>query len=174
MSEGFDFASLIRDVPDFPKPGIIFKDITPLLKDPTGFRAVIDAMLEKYRDADLQGILGIEARGFLLGGALAYELGVSCLPARKPGKLPYRTRSVTYDLEYGQDCLELHEDAISEGDRILVVDDLLATGGTAAAACSLVEQFGGVVTGCAFIIELAFLQGRQKLEGRDLFTLLQY
>jgi len=174
MSEGFDFASLIRDVPDFPKPGIIFKDITPLLKDPAGFRAVIDAVLEKYRDTDLQGILGIEARGFLLGGALAYELGVSCLPARKPGKLPYRSRSVTYDLEYGQDSLELHEDAISEGDRILVVDDLLATGGTAAAACSLVEQFGGVVVGCAFIIELAFLQGREKLEGRDLFTLLQY
>jgi adenine phosphoribosyltransferase len=174
MAKGFDFAKLIRDVPDFPKPGIIFKDITPLLKDPKGFRAVIDRLVEEYRGANLRGILGIEARGFILAGALAHQLGVSCLPARKPGKLPYRTRKVAYELEYGQASLELHEDAISKGDRILVLDDVLATGGTAAAACSLAEQSGGVVIGCAFLIELSFLEGRKKLANREVFALLKY
>ncbi|MBI2191623.1 MAG: adenine phosphoribosyltransferase [Planctomycetes bacterium] len=169
-----ELAALIRDIPDFPKPGIVFKDITPLLKNRAAFRAVIQSLARAYRAVPLDGILGIESRGFIVGAPLAYEMGVPYIPARKPGKLPYRTVRVEYALEYGKDALEMHEDAVGRGDRILVVDDLLATGGTASAACRLVESRGGVVAGCAFLVELAFLHGRDRLKGREIQALIRF
>ena len=165
---------LIREIPDFPKPGILFYDITTLLKDRDGFHAVIDALKEHYQDKGVETVLGIEARGFIFAPALAYALGAGFVPVRKPKKLPGERVAVTYDLEYGSDSLEIHRDAIGEGHHVLIVDDLLATGGTAAAASQLVEQMGGVVTGLAFVIELEFLHGREKLAGRDVFSLLRY
>jgi adenine phosphoribosyltransferase len=169
-----DLKALIREVPDFPKPGILFYDITTLLKDKTGFRCVIDGLKGHYQDAAVDKVLGIEARGFIFAPALAYALGAGFVPVRKPKKLPSECVSVRYDLEYGTDCLEVHRDAVVQGERVLIVDDLLATGGTAAAASKLVEQIGGEVIGLAFVVELTFLNGRARLSGQDVFSLLQY
>ncbi len=166
--------SIIRDIPDFPKPGIIFKDITPLLSDHLAFRKVILDISARFADSDIDLILGAEARGFIFGSVLAYEMGVGFVPARKPGKLPHRTTTATYELEYGTDSLEVHEDAISPGQRVLVVDDVLATGGTAGAKAELVEKLGGKVAGLAFLIELTFLSRRDKLAGYDIFSLISY
>ncbi len=165
---------LIREVPDFPKPGILFYDITTLLKDKTGLHSVIDALCEHYRDADVDVVLGVEARGFIFAPALAYALGAGFVPVRKPKKLPSECLRVSYDLEYGTDSLEMHKDAVVAGSRVLIVDDLLATGGTAAAVSRLVEQAGGKVAGLGFAVELTFLNGRDKLAGYDVFSLLQY
>jgi adenine phosphoribosyltransferase len=169
-----DLRSRIRDVPDFPKPGVIFKDIMPLLADRDALAETIDRLAEwsEPRSPDL--VLGAEARGYITGGALACRLGCGFVPARKPGKLPWHTVAVKYALEYGFDQLEVHADAITPGKRVLVHDDVLATGGTARATAELVEQLGGVVVGLPFIIELAFLDGRDKLAGYDVFSLIEY
>ena len=167
-------AAKIRDVPDFPKPGIVFKDIMPLVADPTSFQEAIDLLSEWARPREPDIILGAEARGFITGGALAYQLGCGFVAARKPGKLPWNTVSVKYALEYGFDALELHADAIAKGARVLIHDDLLATGGTAHAKVELVEKLGGEVVGIAFVIELAFLHGRDRLEGYDVHSLITY
>ena len=168
-----DLARHIRDIPDFPKPGIVFKDITPLLADATAFRATVDQLVERYRGrADM--VLGIESRGFIIGAAVAYGLGTGLAVVRKPGKLPARTYAARYDLEYGSDALEIHHDAVGDHHRVLIVDDLLATGGTASAAVELVQRCGGRVVACAFVIELAFLNGRQRLAGQDVFALVRY
>jgi adenine phosphoribosyltransferase len=169
-----DLRSKIRDVPDFPKPGVIFKDIMPLLADRDALAETIDRLAEwsEPRSPDL--VLGAEARGYITGGALACRLGCGFVPARKPGKLPWHTVAVKYALEYGFDQLEVHADAITPGKRVLVHDDVLATGGTARATAELVEQLGGVVVGLPFIIELAFLDGRDKLAGYDVFSLIEY
>jgi adenine phosphoribosyltransferase len=166
--------ALVRDVPDFPEPGIIFKDLMPLIGNADAFRSTIEQLAEwaKPRNPDI--ILGAEARGFIFGGALAYELGCGFVPARKPGKLPWHTVAAKYALEYGFDQLEVHADAIKQGQRVLVHDDVLATGGTAKATADLVEQLGGTVVGMPFIIELTFLDGRQKLADYDVFSLIQY
>jgi adenine phosphoribosyltransferase len=166
--------TLIREIPDFPKPGILFYDITTLLKDRDGLRGVIDGLKNHYAGAGVDVVLGIEARGFIFAPALAYALNAGFVPVRKPKKLPAECATVTYELEYGTDSLQVHRDAISEGCRVLIVDDLLATGGTAKAATQLVEQLGGTVVGLAFAIELTFLNGRQKLAGYDAFSLLKY
>lgn len=164
----------VRDIPDFPKPGIVYKDITPVLADPQALNAVVGALADWARPLDVDVVIGAEARGFLLGPAIARELGAGFVLARKPGKLPHTTIRAEYELEYGTDSLELHTDAVSAGHRVLVHDDLLATGGTAAALVSLVEQAGGVVAGCAFLIELGFLPGRQRLSGADVHALVRY
>ena len=169
-----DLKKLIREVPDFPKAGILFYDITTLLKDRSGLRAVIDGLKHQYREAQVDVVLGIEARGFIFAPALAYALGAGFVPVRKPKKLPAECVRVTYDLEYGTDCLEMHKDAVGEGTRALIVDDLLATGGTAAAAARMVREAGGTVAGIGFVVELTFLGGRAKLPGYDVFSLLQY
>ena len=169
-----DLKALVRDVPDFPKPGIMFKDIMPVLADPAAFRYAISALCEPYRGARLGALAAAEARGFLFAAPMALELNVPLVPLRKPGKLPGATRSYKYDLEYGSAELHVHADAIAPGARVLLVDDVLATGGTMAAACKLVEAVGGVVAGCAFFIELAFLNGRAPLAGRECFSLLTY
>jgi adenine phosphoribosyltransferase len=166
----------VRDIPDFPEPGIVFKDLTPLLGDPGSFRAAVDAF------ADYAGrlpepvtkVVGIEARGFTFAAAVAYKLGIGLVPVRKPGKLPHETVSETYALEYGTDTLEIHRDALTASEPVLVVDDVLATGGTAAATCRLLESVGGRVAGLAFVVELGFLQGRAKLPDYDVFTLLTF
>lgn len=158
-----DLEAYIRDVPDWPKEGIVFKDITPLLASPEGFHKAIDTLAETYRESGVTKVMGAEARGFIFGGALAYELKAGFVPARKPGKLPWNTTTVTYDLEYGTDSLEVHEDAFGPGDKVLIVDDVLATGGTASAKARLVEETGAEVVGFAFLIELDFLDGRDKL-----------
>jgi adenine phosphoribosyltransferase len=165
---------LIRDVPDFPKPGILFKDITPLIASGPAFQRTTDLLAERVGEHRPEALVGIESRGFIFGAALAHRLGVGLLPVRKPGKLPYRTRRVQYALEYGTDALEMHEDAVSHGLRVVIVDDLLATGGTAAATAELVEQQGGVVMGFAFVIELDFLGGRKRLGGRSIESLIHY
>lgn len=169
-----DLKKLIREVPDFPKPGILFYDITTLLKDRTGFRAVIDGLHHHYQDAQVDVVLGIEARGFIFAPALAYALRAGFVPVRKPKKLPAERVQVTYDLEYGTDTLEMHKDAIVSGCRVLIVDDLLATGGTAAATARMVREAGGTVVGLGFVVELTFLNGRQKLTDSEVFSLLQY
>jgi adenine phosphoribosyltransferase len=169
-----DLRSLIRDVPDFPKPGIVFKDISTLTKDPEGLRASVDAIAERYADAGVDLVVGIEARGFVFGAAVAYKLGVGFVPARKPGKLPAQTVSAEYELEYGTDSIEIHRDAIARGQRVLIVDDLLATGGTAAAAAELVSGLGGEIVAIAFLVDLAFLKGRDKLAGYEVFSLIEY
>jgi adenine phosphoribosyltransferase len=166
--------TLIREVPDFPKPGILFYDITTLLKDKDGLAGSIDGLKAHYQGQDVDVVLGIEARGFIFAPALAYALKAGFVPVRKPKKLPSECVSVTYDLEYGTDTLEMHKDAIGNGNRVLIVDDLLATGGTAAAAARMVREAGGIVVGVAVVIELTFLQGRSKLNGYDVFSLLQY
>ena len=165
---------LIREVPGFPKPGILFYDITTLLKNPAGFRGIIDGLKDHYSGAKVDVVIGIEARGFIFAPALAYALGAGFVPVRKPKKLPSESVSVTYDLEYGTDTLEMHKDALDEGKRVLIVDDLLATGGTAAATARMVTGLGGAVVGMGFVVELTFLHGRQKLAGYDVFSLLQY
>ncbi len=169
-----DLKQLIREVPDFPKSGILFYDITTLLKDKCGFRAVIDGLRGHYREAHVDIVLGVEARGFIFAPALAYAIGAGFVPVRKPGKLPAECVRESYALEYGTDCLEMHRDAILPGQRVLIVDDLLATGGTAAAAARMVEHMGASVAGLAFVVELTFLNGRKKLPGYDVFSLLQY
>jgi adenine phosphoribosyltransferase len=169
-----DLKQLIREVPDFPKAGILFYDITTLLKDKQGFRGVIDGLKEHYQDAAVDKVLGIEARGFIFAPALAYALGAGFVPVRKPRKLPAECVRVSYALEYGTDCLEAHKDSVTPGERVLIVDDLLATGGTAAAATRLVQDMGGRVAGLGFVVELTFLKGREKLAGQDVFSLLQY
>ena len=165
---------LIREVPDYPKPGILFYDLTTLLKDKRGFHALVEQLCEHYAAQKVDIVVGIEARGFIFAPALAFRLGAGFVPVRKPNKLPAKTARVTYQLEYGTDSLEIHEDAIKPGQRIVVCDDLLATGGTAAATVKLVRQLGGEVTGAAFAVELSFLNGRAKLPGLDVFSLLQY
>lgn len=169
-----DLKSLIREVPDFPKPGILFYDITTLLKDRHGLRRVIDGFKDHYRDARVDAVIGIEARGFIFAPALAYALDTGFVPVRKPRKLPADTAQVSYQLEYGADSLEMHKDALSNGRRVLIIDDLLATGGTAAAVTRLVEEMGGSVAGLGFLLELTFLHGREKLAGHDVFSLVQY
>lgn len=167
-------AALIRDVPDFPKPGIVFKDITTLVSNPEAFKATIDAFANRYRGQQIDKVLAIESRGFIFGGALAYTLGAGFQIVRKPGKLPYKTRSASYQLEYGADTLEIHEDAVSRGEKVLLFDDVLATGGTMAAVAGLVEELGGKVVECSFLIELDFLKGREKLVGRPVFSLIHF
>ena len=169
-----DLALKIRDVPDFPQPGIVFKDIMPLLADGEALRAAVDRLAEWAEPREPDIVLGVEARGYITGGALACRLGCGFIAARKPGKLPWNTVAVKYALEYGFDTLELHADAITGGQRVLIHDDVLATGGTAKATVDLVEQLGGVVVGLPFLIELEFLNGRTKLEGHDVFSLIQY
>ena len=165
---------IIREVPDFPKPGILFYDITTLLKDPQGLRSTIDAIKKHYETAKVDVVLGIESRGFIFAPILAYALGAGFVPVRKPKKLPAACTKISYELEYGTDTLEIHTDAISKGTRVLIVDDLLATGGTAQAVTKLVEQLGGTVAGLGFVVELTFLHGRDKLPGYDVFSLLKY
>jgi adenine phosphoribosyltransferase len=166
--------ALVRTIPDFPKPGILFYDITTLLKDPKGFAALIDALAQYYIDKDIDLVLGIEARGFIFGPALAYRLNAGFVPVRKPGKLPGPKVRVTYDLEYGSDTLEIHADAIEPGQRVVLVDDLLATGGTMEATIKLVQQLGGEIAGLGFAIELDFLKGRDRFQEYDVFSLLHY
>ena len=164
----------IRDVPNFPKPGIVFKDITPLLGNGPLFAKTINILAGRYRDQRVDTILGIESRGFIVGAALAYKLNAGFSVVRKPGKLPYNTHSATYDLEYGTDSLEIHIDAIPANARVVIADDLIATGGTAAATAKLVSKLGAQVVECAFVIELCFLKGRDKLQPYDVFSILQY
>jgi len=165
---------LIREVPDFPKKGILFYDITTLLKDKLGFATLIDALAEHYLNKDIDLVLGMEARGFIFGPALAYWLNAGFVPVRKPGKLPAATASLSYDLEYGSNTLEIHKDAIQSGQRVIIVDDLLATGGTAGATVQLAKSLGADVCGVGFVVELDFLNGREKLKGCDVFSLLHY
>ena len=164
----------IRDVPDFPEPGVLFKDIMPLLADPACLHEVTDLIAEWAEPRKPDVILGAEARGFILGATVAYKLGCGFVAARRPGKLPWKTVSATYALEYGENALELHADAITSGQRVLVHDDVLATGGTARAICDLAEQLGGEIVGVAFVIELGFLEGTKQLEGRDVHSLIHY
>ncbi|MDX6272077.1 MAG: adenine phosphoribosyltransferase [Acidobacteriota bacterium] len=165
---------LIREVPDFPKPGINFYDITTLLKHPEGLRQTVDALSAEFKDEQVDVVLGIEARGFIFAPALAYHLGAGFVPVRKPSKLPAETARVSYALEYGEDTLEIHRDAVGAGARVIIADDLLATGGTAKAAVDLVEGLGGVVAGLVFVVELEFLPGREKLAGYDVRSLIKY
>ncbi len=169
-----DLKKLIREIPDHPKPGILFYDLTTLLQDKKGFHALVDKLCDHYASKPVDIVAGIEARGFIFAPALAYRLGAGFVPVRKPKKLPWKTTSVTYQLEYGTDQLEIHQDAVKKGQRVLLCDDLLATGGTAAAAIDLVRQLGGEIVGAAFAVELNFLQGRKKLPGVDVFSLLKY
>ncbi|MDI3257488.1 MAG: adenine phosphoribosyltransferase [Kyrpidia sp.] len=169
-----DFKSLIRVIPDFPQPGVSFKDITPLLKDGRAYRAAIDTLASMVRPLGSEVVVGPEARGFVIGGPLAYALGVGFVPVRKAGKLPAETVSVSYELEYGSDRLDIHRDALRPGQRVLVADDLLATGGTLRSTICLAERLGAVVTGCAFLIELTELEGRAKLAGYNVLSLVQY
>ena len=169
-----DLRAHIRDIPDYPKPGIVFKDITPLFLDPEALDHAIARLAGWAGDLDVDYVVAAEARGFILGGAVASRIGAGFVPARKPGKLPRETTAVEYALEYGIDALEVHADAFADGSRVLVHDDLLATGGTAAACCELVESAGAEVVGCAFVVELAFLDGRARLEGRDVHSLIVY
>ncbi len=165
---------LIREVPDFPKAGINFYDITTLLKHPDGLRETVDALASQFADVKVDAVVGVEARGFIFAPALAYHLGVGFVPVRKPRKLPAACASISYDLEYGHDTLEIHRDAIGNGHRVIIADDLLATGGTAKAVVDLIEGLGGKVTGLVFVIELEFLPGRKRLEGYDVRSLIKY
>ena len=169
-----DLKQMIRSVPDFPKPGINFFDITTLLKEPAGLKATIEALSAPYADARIETVVGIESRGFILGSAVAQQLGAGFVPVRKPGKLPARAIKEVYELEYGKDAIEIHADAIEKGQRVLIVDDVLATGGTAAATTRLVKQLGGELHGLAFLIELTFLAGKKKLTGENVYSVLQY
>lgn len=169
-----DLKKLIREVPDYPKPGILFYDLTTLMKDKQGFHLLIDRLCEHYKGHTIDIVAGIEARGFIFAPALAYSLGAGFVPVRKAKKLPAKTAGISYALEYGTDTLEIHEDAVAPGQRVLVCDDLLATGGTAAATTQLIQKLGGIVEGAAFAVELTFLHGRKKLNGLDVFSLIQY
>ncbi len=169
-----DLKQKIRNIPDFPKKGVVFRDITTLVGDVEAFKYSVDRMVEYWRGKKIDAILGAEARGFIFGGIMAYKLGVGFIPVRKPGKLPYRTCQVSYDLEYGKNILQIHIDAIKKGDKILIVDDLVATGGTAKAKAELVEKMGGEVVGFCFLIELEFLNPRKILKDYDIFSLIKY
>ncbi len=169
-----DLTSYIRAVPDFPKPGILFRDITPLLGNPAAFRASIEALAERYRDAGIDVVAAAEARGFIFAAPLALALNVGFVPVRKPGKLPFERHTFHYDLEYGSDTLEIHRDGIAPGQKVLLVDDLLATGGTVEACCRLVEKSGATVVGCAFLIELTSLGGAKRLADYNPFSLISY
>jgi adenine phosphoribosyltransferase len=169
-----DLRAWIRDIPDFPKPGIIFKDITTLLKDPHAFARSIDLMVEHFEEKKIDQVVGIESRGFIFGSAVAYELGIGFIPVRKPKKLPAPIERMEYSLEYGTDCVEIHRDALTPGQNVLIVDDLLATGGTAAATARLVERLDARVAGLAFLIELSFLNGRDKLKSYEILSLIHY
>lgn len=166
--------SSIRDIPDYPKPGIVFKDITTLLKDKLAFRAAQDALRDRFKDTRPELVAAIEARGFIFGGALAHSLGCGFVPMRKPGKLPWSTLSESYSLEYGTDSLHMHDDAVLKGQKVVLIDDLLATGGTLAAAAKLVEQAGGVVAGVGVVVELAFLDGRHRLRDYDVYSVVSF
>ncbi len=166
--------ALIRSIPDFPKPGILFRDITPLLKDKDGFRAAIDLMASPFLSADIDYVVAIEARGYILGAPLAYKLHAGLIPVRKPGKLPYDKITTDYALEYGTNSLEIHNDAVARGQRVLIVDDLLATGGTAAATMALLERLGAIIVGCVFLVELLALEGRKRLDSTPVTTFIQY
>lgn len=164
----------IREVPDFPKPGILYYDLTTLFKDPEGLRGVIDHLVERYADAGIQKVLGIESRGFILGSVIAYRLKTGFVPVRKKGKLPAETYSVSYDLEYGTDTLEMHRDALEAGENVLIVDDLIATGGTAAATAQMVSRLHARIHEIAFLVELEFLKGRKRLDGFPVYSILKY
>ncbi len=164
----------IRNIPDFPQPGIQFKDITPLVKDPAMLRLAVHQLIHPFLDEEITAVAGMEARGFIFGSLVAWDLGISFIPLRKPGKLPYDVQSVSYDLEYGSAELEVHIDALGKGDRVLLVDDLIATGGTAAASCKLIEKLGAEVAACAFVVELDFLKGREKLSKYNVHSLIHY
>jgi len=166
--------SKIRDIPDFPKPGIIFKDITPLVKDPAALKVAVHQLIYPFLGREITAVAGMEARGFIFGSLVAWDLGLPFIPLRKPGKLPYDVQSVAYDLEYGSAILEAHIDAFDVNDRVLLIDDLLATGGTAKASCELIEKMGAKVEACAFVIELDFLEGREKLSSYEVHSLLHY
>ncbi len=168
-----ELRKIIRDIPDFPKKGIVFKDITTLLSDAKSFHRMVDLLAHRYLGEKIDQIVGIEARGFILGAALAYKLGTGITLVRKPGKLPYQTHSVSYELEYGSDSLEIHEDAFQKGDRVIIADDLLATGGTMAAVVELIEKLGAEIHECAFMAELEFLDGRSKLPDGKVYSLLK-
>ncbi|MHC5082852.1 MAG: adenine phosphoribosyltransferase [Planctomycetota bacterium] len=174
MAETLNLADYIRDIPDFPKAGILFRDITPLLADADALAASIDALASPFKDKGIAAVAAVEARGFIFGSAVAKALGCGFVPVRKKGKLPFTTDSVTYDLEYGQDTIEVHADAIQRGDKVLMVDDLLATGGTMAAACELIEKLGGDIVGLTFLIELNILEGHKKLEKYDIHSVIEY
>lgn len=174
MPKMINLKDCIRDVPNFPKEGIIFKDITTLLKDPEAFRHAIDELAKGFLDKKIDQVVGVEARGFIFGGALAYKLGAGFIPVRKKGKLPSKTKRISYDLEYGTDTLEIHEDAIKQGMRVLIVDDVLATGGTIKAVTELVEAQGAEIVNIAFLVELEFLKGKNKLKGRDIVSVIRY
>ncbi len=169
-----EIRKLIRDIPDFPKEGIIFKDITPLLLDPKAYQTTIDVIADRYMDKHIDVVIGVEARGFVMASTIAYKLNAGFIMVRKPGKLPYKTHKATYQLEYGADSLEIHQDAIKPGQRVLIVDDVLATGGTASAVTGLVELMGGDLVECAFLIELDFLNGKEKLKDCPIFSLIHY
>ncbi|MFZ0034980.1 MAG: adenine phosphoribosyltransferase [Sedimentisphaerales bacterium] len=173
-TKGINLESFIRSIPDWPKKGILFRDITPLLADPQAFATAIDALCAGLTSADIEYVAAVEARGFIFGAAVARKLGAGFVPIRKKGKLPFKTKSITYDLEYGTDTLQVHCDAVSKGAKVLMVDDLLATGGTMAAACKLIEKIGGQIVAISFLIELTELAGRQKLSGYNIKTVISY
>ena len=169
-----DLKKYIRDIPDFPQKGVMFRDITTLLKEPEPFKYVIDEVVEKYKDARIDKLVSVEARGYIFGGAIAYLLNCGFVPVRKPGKLPAETVGLEYTLEYGTNTIEIHKDAIEPGERVLVFDDVLATGGTVQATCKLIEQLGGKVIACVFISDLTYLKGSEKLKDYEVFSLVQY
>jgi adenine phosphoribosyltransferase len=173
-SESMELESWIRDIPDFPQKGVLFKDITPLLQDGAAFHSAIDRLASHYTGTGIQKVIGVESRGFIFGAPLAYMLNCGFVPVRKFGKLPYKTVTVEYALEYGTNVVEIHTDAIKPGEKVLIVDDLLATGGTVSAAIELVEKLGGKIAGIAFLVELAFLKGREQLKDYDVFALIKY
>lgn len=174
MKKRMGLKDCIRAIPDFPKPGILFRDITTLLKNSKAFKEAVDGLAKKYKNKKIDAVVAVEARGFIFGGALAHKLGAGFVPVRKKGKLPWKTNSATYELEYGTDTLEMHNDAIGAGDRVLIVDDLLATGGTVKAVTDLVGQLKGKIAGIAFLIELEGLKGREKLKGYPVYSLIKY
>jgi adenine phosphoribosyltransferase len=174
MAAKIELKDHIRSIPDFPKPGILFRDITTLLKDKKAFKYATDALVKRYKGKKIDAVVAVEARGFILGGAIAHKLGAGFVPVRKKGKLPYRTNSVTYALEYGTDTLEIHHDALKEGDKVLIVDDLLATGGTIKAVTELVSQLKAKIVGVVFLIELTELRGKDKLKDYPIFSLIKY
>jgi adenine phosphoribosyltransferase len=173
-ASGPDLAGLVRDIPDFPKPGVVFKDITPLLADAAAFKAMVDRLADPFVASGVDVVLGIEARGFIVAAPVAYRFGAGFVPVRKAGKLPWKIEREEYELEYGTDLLEIHRDAVHPGQKVLVVDDVMATGGTAAATARLVEKLGGEIVGFAFIIELAFLDGRSRIADHDVVSLITY
>jgi len=174
MTKGVDLAGYIRSIPDWPKKGILFRDITPLLADPKAFAAAVEALCAGFADAGIRYVAAVEARGFIFGAAVAAKLDVGFVPIRKKGKLPFKTESISYDLEYGTDTLQVHSDAVSKGAKVLMVDDLLATGGTMAAACKLIEKIGGKIAGITFLVELSELAGREKLRPYRINTVITY